>query len=261
MSELSNKHVHREGKEPLEKILEKQKIGGISGIDTRHLVKIIRNKGTIPALLSVYDDYSIDFVKQVIANKPELLNPNGKKTVALIDYGLKRSIAQELVKRGVKVVILPATITASEILQYSPDGIVLSNGPKDPRDYVYAIQTIKELLKTNIPIFGICLGHQLLALAAGGEIFKLKFGHRGLNQPVFQTGTKKAFITSQNHGYAINKGLLPKNWEVSFSNLNDGTIEGLKHKRLPFFSVQFHPEANPGPKDTNFLFDIFLNYL
>jgi len=261
VSELSDNPVHRESKEPLEKILEKQKVGGIRGIDTRYLVKIIRNKGTIQAVLSVYDNHSVDIVKQVTINKPEILNPNGKKTIVLIDYGLKRSITEELVKRDTKVVILPATITASEILLYSPDGVVLSNGPGDPRSYTYAIQTIKDLLKMDIPIFGICLGHQLLALAAGGEIYKLKFGHRGINQPVLQTKTKKAFITSQNHGYAVSNGSVPINWEVLFSNLNDGTIEGLKHKKLPILSVQFHPEANPGPKDTNFLFNNFFQYL
>lgn len=261
VSELSDKPVHRESKEPLEKTLEKQKVGGISGIDTRHLVKIIRNKGTILAVLSVYNNHSIDLVKQVTIDKPEVLNPKGKKTISLIDYGLKASIAEELVKRGARVVILPATSTASEILHYSPNGIVLSNGPGDPRDFTYAIQTIKDLLKTGIPIFGICLGHQLLALAADGEIYKLKFGHRGLNQPVLQTGTKKAFMTSQNHGYSVSHGSLSKDWEVLFTNLNDGTVEGFKHKKLPVFSVQFHPEASPGPKDTNFLFNKFFQYL
>lgn len=261
VSELSDNPVHRDSEGPLEKILEKQRIGGISGVDTRHLVKTIRNKGTIPAVLSVYDNHDVDLVKHVTVRKSKIVNRKGKRTIALIDYGFKGSIVEELVQRGAKVIVVGATTTAKDILKFSPDGIVLSNGPGDPRTFDYAINIIKNLLNKNIPIFGICLGHQLLALAAGGHVHQLKFGHRGLNQPVLQTGSKKAFMTSQNHGYAVSHGSLPKNWEVLFTNLNDGTVEGLEHKELPIFSVQFHPEASPGPKDTNFLFNKFFRYL
>lgn len=257
VSELSDKPVHKDSKESLEKTLEKQNVGGISGIDTRHLIKIIRNKGTIPAVLSVYENHSIDLVKQVTVSKQQIVNPKGKIAIVIIDYGLKGSIVEELIHRGAKVIVVPAATTASDILALSPDGIVLSNGPGDPRAFGYAIKTIKQLLGKGIPIFGICLGHQLLALAAGGHVHKLKFGHRGLNQPVLQIGTKKAFITSQNHSYVVTPKSLPNIWETSFINLNDGSIEGLQHKKLSIFSVQFHPEANPGPHDTDFLFDHF----
>ena len=261
VSELANNPVHREGNHLLENILEKQKIGGISHIDTRCLIKTIRNKGTIPAVLSVYENHNIDLVKQVTINQPQIINPDGKKTVVLIDYGVKESIIEVLIQRGAKVILLPATATGKNILALSPDGVVLSNGPGDPRTYSYAIEEIKSLLNKSIPIFGICLGHQLLALAAGGQIYKLKFGHRGLNQPVLQIASKKAYMTSQNHGYAVTDRSLPNEWKTSFINLNDGTVEGLQHEKRPIFSVQFHPEANPGPHDTNFLFDQFLKSL
>ncbi len=261
VSELSDKPIHRDSKETLEKILKKQNIGGISGIDTRSLVKTVRDRGTIPAVLSVYENHNVDLVKQVTTSTKQIINSKGKQTVALIDYGFKGGIVDELIKRNVKVVIFPASATATEILNFSPDGIVLSNGPGDPKNFGYAQTTVKSLFGKGIPIFGICLGHQILALAAGADTHKLKFGHRGLNHPVLQTGTGKAFMTSQNHGYVVNSNSLPEDWSVLFSNLNDNSIEGLHHKKLPIFSVQFHPEGNPGPKDTNFLFDQFLKSL
>lgn len=261
VSELSDNPVHRDSEESLEKMLEKQKIGGISGIDTRYLVKMIRDKGTIPAVLSVYNNDKIDLVKQVTVNKPQIINSKGIKTVAIIDYGLKKSIVEELTQRDIKVVVLPATSSASDVLKFSPDGIVLSNGPDDPKIIDYAIKTVKNLLVKSLPIFGICLGHQLLALAAGGNTYKLKFGHRGINQPVQFVETKKSFLTSQNHGYAVDPNSLSSDWMVSCINLNDQTIEGLVHKHKPFLSVQFHPEGNPGSRDTAFLFDQFMEMI
>lgn len=261
VSELSDKPVHRDNEKSLEKTFEKQNIGGISGIDTRHLVKIIRDRGTIPAVLSVYRKVNSDLVKQVTVYKPQIMNPTGNKTVVLIDYGLKGNIVEELIFRGAKVIVVPATTTANDIFKFSPDGIVLSNGPGDPKNFDYAVKTIKDLLVKNIPMFGICLGHQLLSLAAGGDTYKLKFGHRGINQPVQFVTTKKSFLTSQNHGYAVDPNSLTSDWMVSCINLNDKTVEGLVHKHKPLFSVQFHPEANPGPHDTVFLFDQFMEMI
>mgnify|MGYP001580579157 FL=1 len=261
VSELSDNPIHRDSEGSLEKALEKQKVGGISGVDTRYLVKIIRDRGTIPAVLSVYNSDKVGLVKQVAVNKPQVINSKGNKTIVLIDYGLKGSIVEELTFRGAKVIVVPATTTAKDILMLSPDGIVLSNGPGDPKIFDYAIKMIKDFLVKNMPIFGICLGHQLLALAAGGDTYKLKFGHRGINQPVQFVKTKKSFLTSQNHGYAVNPNSLSTEWMVSFVNLNDQTVEGLVHKHKPYFSVQFHPEGNPGPHDTAFLFDQFMEII
>lgn len=261
VSELSDKPIHRDSKVSLEKILEKQNVGGINGIDTRFLVKIIRDRGTIPAVLSVYNNDRVDLVKSVIDSKSQVINPKGKKTVVIVDYGLKGSIVKELIFRRAKVIVVPASTTAKNIFKFSPDGVILSNGPGDPKTFDYTIKIIKDLLEKNIPIFGICLGHQLLALAAGGDTYKLKFGHRGINQPVQFVKTKKSFLTSQNHGYAVDLNSLTSDWIVSCINLNDQTVEGLAHKHKPFFSVQFHPEGNPGPHDTTFLFDQFMEMI
>ncbi len=261
VSEIADNPVHRESETNLIKVLEKYGVGGISGVDTRQLVKITRNKGTIPAVLSVYENHNIDLVKEVTTNHVRIVNPSGKPVIALIDYGIKESIVKSLQERGAKVIIFPATSSADDILSYQPDGVVLSNGPGDPRDFGYARKTVKVLLKKGIPIFGICLGHQLLSLAFGGQVYKLKFGHRGLNHPVIQVDTRKAYMTSQNHGYAVDQQSLPNEWKPLFLNLNDNTIEGLQHKKLPIFSVQFHPEASPGPQETSFLFDQFLGSL
>lgn len=261
VSEICSEPNHREMEKTLEEILEKQKIGGISDVDTRMLIKIIREQGTIPAVLSVYENHSVDLVKQVTTQKTKIINPDGKPTIAVIDYGIKESIINMLAAKGAKIIIFPATSTAKKIIDYKPAGIVLSNGPGDPREFIYAQETVKDLLREKIPIFGICLGHQLLGLAAGGKIYKLKFGHRGINQPVYNLKTKKCYITSQNHSYAFDQKSLPKDWEISFINLNDNTVEGLQHKTKPIFSTQFHPEAHPGPQDNTYLYDKFLSSL
>jgi carbamoyl-phosphate synthase small subunit len=187
---------------------------------------------------------------------------NGKRNVVLWDFGAKRNIRNELLKRGCSVTSVPANTTAEDILALKPDGVMLSNGPGDPADNTGVIRELAELCNTQTPIFGICLGHQLLALARGGQTMKLKYGHRGANQPVQETATRKVYITSQNHGYAVTtEAVLPKNATVSFLNLNDGTCEGLDYLDMPAFSVQFHPEACAGPLDTRYLFDRFITLM
>ena len=258
VSELCDHPFHKDSTQTLEQVFESQGLGGISGIDTRMLIKKIRTKGTAPAVLFLYEDREGSRPGQLELKTINIVNPKGVATVVLLDYGAKGGIVQELADRNLRVVILPSNATAKDVLKYHPAGIVLSNGPGDPKDYPVARQTIADLLKLAIPIFGICLGHQLLALAAGANTYKLKFGHRGINQPVAHAKTKRAFLTSQNHGYAVDAASLPPSWEVTYLNLNDLTVEGLRHSKQPFFSVQFHPEANPGPFDSRFLFDEFV---
>ena len=195
-------------------------------------------------------------------NDPEVAMADGKgKKVVLWDFGAKANIRRELLKRGVEVITVPAHTTAKEILEINPDGIMLSNGPGDPAENVTIIAEIKKLVKAGIPIFGICLGHQLLALANGAETMKLKYGHRGANQPVKYLKTGRVYISSQNHGYAVKNETLPKGAVLSFVNTNDGTCEGITYTKFPGFSVQFHPEACSGPLDTSFLFDEFVKLI
>ncbi len=195
-------------------------------------------------------------------NDPEEAMKNGKgKKVVLWDFGAKANIRRELLKRGLEVVTVPCTYTAEQIQAMNPDGIMLSNGPGDPAENVGIIKEIKKLLNSGIPIFGICLGHQLLALANGAETMKLKYGHRGANQPVKYVKTGRVYISSQNHGYAVKNETLPSGAVLSFVNTNDGTCEGLVYTNIPAFSVQFHPEACSGPLDTSFLFDEFVKLI
>ena len=195
-------------------------------------------------------------------NDPEIAMKDGKgKKVVLWDFGAKANIRRELLKRGLEVVTVPATVKAKDILAMAPDGVMLSNGPGDPSDCVEIIAEIKKLIKSKTPIFGICLGHQLLALANGAETMKLKYGHRGANQPVKQLSTGRVYISSQNHGYAVKNESLPKGAVLSFVNTNDNTCEGITYTKIPAFSVQFHPEACSGPLDTSFLFDDFVKLI
>ena len=184
----------------------------------------------------------------------------GKKVV-LWDFGAKANIRRELLKRGLEVVTLPCTASAEEILALNPDGLMLSNGPGDPQDNVQIIAELKKILATGLPVFGICLGHQILALAKGALTEKLKYGHRGANQPVKDLSTGRVYITSQNHGYAVKNDSLPSGAQLSFVNTNDGTCEGITYTDIPAFSVQFHPEACSGPLDTSFLFDNFVKLI
>ena len=203
---------------------------------------------------------TLEVVERILdIEKPEVFNPQGETHIVLMHYGCKRNIIRCLVKRGCKVTVMPAFATAEEIKALAPDGIMLSNGPGDPAEPVEIIENLKHIFELNIPTFGICLGHQLSALAAGAKTMKLKYGHRGANQPVTDFESGRTFITSQNHGYAVVGDELPAEMgEVAQVNANDGTCEGIKYKKWNCFTVQFHPEANGGPKDTEFLFDRFL---
>ena len=249
----------------LDEFLRAQGIPGLRGVDTRRLTRILREQGVMNAMLcgSVPDDlerlraYRVaDAVASVTCEKPQTFAAEGgtRFRVALLDYGMKRNILRELRARGCEVTVYPAGTDAEAILEARPDGVMLSNGPGDPADNVFQIAQIRKLLG-RAPLFGICLGHQLTALAAGGATFKLKFGHRGVNQPVKEADGPRTFITSQNHGYAVSDGV--PGGRVSFFNANDGTCEGVDYPALRAFTVQFHPEACAGPRDTAFLFDRF----
>ncbi|WP_051128248.1 glutamine-hydrolyzing carbamoyl-phosphate synthase small subunit [Paenibacillus sp. HW567] len=256
-------------------LLKEYGIPGISEIDTRMLTRIIRHYGTMKAILTTSNkrveelmemmgDTSIEELRNQVARTSTTTtysSPGTKERIVLVDYGAKTGILRELNNRGCDVVVVPHDVTADEIRRLNPDGIQLSNGPGDPKDVPYAVKTISELLG-EYPIFGICLGHQLFALACGADTEKLKFGHRGGNHPVKELESGRCFITSQNHGYTVNEeSVKSTELEVTHINNNDKTIEGLKHTRYPAFSVQYHPEAAPGPHDSSYLFDRFLQMI
>ncbi|MFH1375319.1 MAG: glutamine-hydrolyzing carbamoyl-phosphate synthase small subunit [Patescibacteria group bacterium] len=261
VSEYSEKYSHHAAKESLAAWLKREKIPAITGVDTRALTQNLREHGTILGSLTdkkkvgkkFYDPAKDHLVAKVSPKKSEFFK-GGKKTVAILDCGMKLNILRNFLKRGVSVWHLPHD---TNLADYEFDGLFISNGPGDPENAMEAVASIRKQLKGNKPIFGICLGNQLLALAAGMRTYKLPYGHRSQNQPVREIATSKCFITSQNHGYAVEKKVKP-GWEVAYENLNDQSVEGLCHKTKPFFSVQFHPEANPGPTDTEFLFDEFI---
>lgn len=261
----------------LDTFFRAKNIVGLCGIDTRRLAKIIREHGvmnaritdTLPkepdAAVREIAGYRIrDAVKSTSCREREVLSPeNPSRRVVLWDFGAKRNIARELCRRGCEVVVLPASSSAEEIIALDPDGLMLSNGPGDPAENSDIIRKLARLCAADLggrrlPIFGICLGHQLLALAQGARTCKLKYGHRGANQPVRDRETGRVYITSQNHGYVVEPSTLPKGAAQSFVNANDGTNEGVAYHGIPAFSVQFHPEACGGPRDTTFLFDRFL---
>ena len=254
----------------LDTYLKEQGVPGLCGVDTRELTRIIREHGVmnaaicdeIPADLTPIKTYAITGVVEAVSCKePDRYQAEGEERfrVSLLDYGAKRNIVRELQKRGCTVTVLPATTSAEEILAADPDGVMLSNGPGDPAENTYQIEQIRKLLG-KVPMFGICLGHQLTALAAGGSTYKLKYGHRGVNQPVRDLNGVRTYITSQNHGYAVD-GDTVKLGKVRFVNANDGTCEGIDYPELKAFTVQFHPEACTGPKDTSFLFDRFVELM
>jgi len=259
-----------EGK--LDTFLKERNIAGLYGIDTRALTKIIREQGVMngritkesPDKVSLEDicSYKIkDAVKAVSCTERKFFKSDkGKFTVALLDFGLKENIKRELLSRGCDVWVLPWNTPYEDIIDLAPDGIMLSNGPGDPADNPELIHNLRQLLKAGILTFGICLGHQLLALAHGFETYKLKYGHRGANQPVKELSTGRVYITSQNHGYAVKRESIDKDIASEwFVNVNDGTCEGIWYKNIPAFSVQFHPEACHGPHDTRYLFDLFVD--
>ena len=258
----------------IQDFLKKYDIPGIAGVDTRALTKILREKGTMNGMITTNENYDLDevisklknykvegVVSKVTCEEKYVLEGKGKK-VALLDLGAKKNIAKSLNDRGCEVTVYPADTTADEIIASNPDGIMLSNGPGDPAECTSIIKEIKKLYETDIPIFAICLGHQLMALATGGTTYKLKYGHRGGNHPVKDLQTGRVYISSQNHGYVVDEDKIDPNVAVpAFKNVNDGTNEGLAYVGKNIFTVQFHPEACPGPQDSGYLFDRFLEMM
>lgn len=263
----------------LDQWLREQNVPGVFGIDTRQITKKIRKFGTVKCLIST-EDISIaeakercskgelrgDWMKVVSTKEKYVLEPTADTEekpydVAVLDFGVKTNILRCLQARNCRLTVYPYGTPATEILQEKPDGIFLTNGPGDPEEAKEAIEEVHNLIRTSeVPMFGICMGHQILALALGGKTYKLKYGHRGGNHGVYDKETKRSYITSQNHGYAVqHESIILKGMEVTHLNLNDGTVEGMEHRDLPIFSVQFHPEASPGPDDNAYLFDKFIN--
>jgi carbamoyl-phosphate synthase small subunit len=259
----------------IDAFLKRQNIIGLCGIDTRRLTRIIREQGVMnsaitddlskkDALLEKIRAYVItDAVKSVTIDKKLTVNAkDGRYNIALLDYGYKTNILRSLVSRGCSVTVFPGTADAREILASKPDGIMLSNGPGDPEENREIIENARLLAESGTPVFGICLGHQIMGLAQGAKTAKLKYGHRGANHPVKDLKADRTYITSQNHGYAVLGDTLDMNiCEITHVNLNDGTVEGIRYKNAPVFTVQFHPEASPGPKDSGYLFDEFLDLI
>ena len=258
----------------IQDFLLKHDIPGVAGIDTRALTKILREKGTMNGMITTNENFNLDeiipklkayttgnVVDKVTYEAKTVLKGAGKK-VALLDLGAKNNIAKSLNDRGCEVTIYPAHTSAEEILSTNPDGIMLSNGPGDPKECTSIIAEIKKLYDSEVPIFAICLGHQLMALATGADTHKMKYGHRGGNHPVKDLETGRVYISSQNHGYVVDVDKLDLTVaEPAFINVNDGTNEGLKYKNKNIFTVQFHPEACPGPQDSAYLFDRFIDMM
>jgi carbamoyl-phosphate synthase small subunit len=260
VTDYSHEYSHWNAKKSLSMWMKEQNLPGIYNVDTRELTKKLRKKGTLIGKI-IYDNERSSFrdpnkqnlVAEVSIQKP-IVYKKGKMKVLLVDCGIKNSIIRAFLKRGFSVVRVPWDY---DFITEDVDGIVLSNGPGDPKKCNELIEHVKTMLSKNKPILGICLGSQILALAAGANTYKLKYGHRSQNQPCIECGTNRCYITSQNHGYAVDADTLPEDWREWFINGNDQTNEGIKHLSKPFFGAQFHPEASPGPDDTEFLFDLF----
>ena len=272
--ELSEVASNFRNEDSIQNFLIKNNIPCICGIDTRDLTKRLREHGTMNGFITVdssfvvekilqrIKEYSVKGVVKRTSTKETYSLPGKGKRVVLIDFGAKRNIARQLQKRGCEVIVVPCDTKAKEILKLKPDGIMLSNGPGDPKENADIIKEIKKLYDTDIPIFAICLGHQLMALATGANTYKLRYGHRGGNHPVKDLETGRTYISSQNHGYAVDESTLDKNICVpAFVNVNDGTNEGLRYINKKIFTVQYHPEACPGPRDSSYLFDKFIKMM
>lgn len=272
--ELSEVASNFRNEDSIQNFLIKNNIPCICGIDTRDLTKRLREHGTMNGFITVdssfvvekilqrIKEYSVKGVVKRTSTKETYSLPGKGKRVVLIDFGAKKNIARQLQKRGCEVIVVPCDAKAKEILKLKPDGIMLSNGPGDPKENADIIEEIKKLYDTDIPIFAICLGHQLMALATGANTYKLRYGHRGGNHPVKDLETGRTYISSQNHGYAVDESTLDKNICVpAFVNVNDGTNEGLRYINKKIFTVQYHPEACPGPRDSSYLFDKFIKMM
>ena len=268
VSDYSEQYSHWNAVESLGEWLQREKVPGITGIDTRELTKVLREHGVMMGKILFDDepnnvpeaDYEgVNFVDRVSVKEIVRYNEGAGRKVVLVDCGVKANIIRELIQRGVEVVRVPWNYDYTDM---EFDGLFLANGPGDPDMCSEAVEIIrKQMSRSRKPICGICMGNQLLSKAAGATIYKLKYGHRGHNQPVRMVGTEKCFITSQNHGYAVDARTLDKDWEELFVNMNDASNEGIRHKENPWFSSQFHPEACSGPVDTEFMFDKFVETL
>ncbi|MDO8481215.1 MAG: glutamine-hydrolyzing carbamoyl-phosphate synthase small subunit [Nanoarchaeota archaeon] len=261
VADYSREYSHWNAKSSLSEWMAQEGIPGISGIDTRALTKKLRTHGTMLGkieqpgkTIDFYDPNKENLVAQVSPKEVQIYG-TGKTRILLVDTGCKNNIIRSFVSRGAKVIRVPYDY---DFTKKAYDGLFIANGPGDPKMCTATIEHLRQALVQEKPVFGICLGNQLLALASGADTYKLKFGHRGQNQPCIEVGTKRCYITSQNHGFAVDTKTLQKGWKEWFVNANDGTNEGIIHSNKPFFSVQFHPEATPGPVDTTWLFDRFL---
>jgi carbamoyl-phosphate synthase small subunit len=273
VTNLCSEPSHRSSERTLDPWLRESGVPGIRGLDTRALTKRLREKGTMPGILQVSGD-GID-LESLREEARTLKDPNrrdlasevtcksvkafgeGKLRVALLDCGVKRSMIDSLVSLGVQVVTFPVDTAFDRIMEHSPAGLIISNGPGNPR-MCKAVNAVRAALEQGLPLMGICLGSQLIGLASGADTYKLRFGHRSQNQPCIERETGRCYITAQNHGYAIDTKTLPEGWQEWFVNANDGSSEGIRHSRKPFMTAQFHPEVSPGPTDTGFLFERFL---
>lgn len=277
---LSRLHSNFRAEESLESFMQKHNVVGISEVDTRLITRKLRDLGAMRCLITnLPEDLKAggealtklvkespemtgqDLTNEVSTDKVYKLGQGNKLKVSVLDFGCKANILNELVKRDIEVTVYPAATAAKAILDTKPDGIFLSNGPGDPAACGAVLKELPHLIDSKIPIFGICLGHQLLSIAMGASTYKLKFGHRGGNQPVKDLTTGKIEVTSQNHGFAVDDKSLPEHLELTHINLNDNSVEGFRHRTLPIFAVQYHPESSPGPHDSTYLFDRFVTLM
>ena len=268
VADYSERHSHWNARESLSEWLKREHVAGVTGIDTRQLTMILREQGVMMGQI-LFDDQpdivpqaeyeNVNFVAQVSCREPIIYNKGVGKRVVLVDCGVKANILRSLIRRGVEVVRVPWNYDYSKM---NYDGLFLANGPGNPDMCTDAVEVLRKVMsQSSVPICGICMGNQLLAKAAGAKNYKLKYGHRSHNQPVREVGTNKCYVTSQNHGYAVDANTLPADWKELFVNMNDGSNEGIRHAEKPWFSTQFHPEASSGPTDTEFIFDRFVKLL